>query len=140
MKKSRYLYLLLILLAISLSGCATAPPERPEEQDWGSFTPDQCYSHDGVYYALQTVEAFQGMGSWVKVSIYRTDSGQPVYSFIPDRAWDFWGICWESDSYNIWTQSGDTGLRCYRYDAGQWIEDPNAVRPRDIRSKYDDLQ
>lgn len=66
-----------------------------------------------------------------------TETDQLVSSFYPARARDFWGICWENDSYNIWTQSGDIGVYCYKYEEMQWKRDESAQRPDYIISKYD---
>lgn len=77
------------------------------------------------------------MASVIVVSIYDAETDEFVGDFCPARARDFWGICWESDSYNIWTQSADIGIYCYVYEDGRWIRDENAVRPEDIVSKYD---
>lgn len=106
-------------------------------EDYGSFTPDKTYSYDNVFYAVQEVEKICDVRT-IKVCIYEADTDTMVYYFYPARAWDFWGICWETDSYNIWTQSADIGVYCYRYDNMQWILDEDAVRPPDIISKYDD--
>lgn len=62
---------------------------------------------------------------------------EAVFSFTPARASDFWGICWETDTYNIWIQSGDIGVICYAYADGNWEVDPTAIRPDSIVSKYD---
>ncbi|MBP5180703.1 MAG: hypothetical protein J6127_05390, partial [Clostridiales bacterium] len=48
------------------------------------------------------------------------------------------GMVWESDTYNIWFQSADIGLLCYSMNDNVWTYDPNAVRPDDIISKYED--
>lgn len=58
-------------------------------------------------------------------------------TFEPARAADFWGVCWESDTYDIWIQLGDIGVRCYHYDKGKWTVAPNAVQPEYIFSNYD---
>ena len=75
-----------------------------------------------------------------KVCIYETGTEEKVFEFYTERARDFWGICWESDTYNIWIQSGDTGVYCYRYEDERWIRDDSAERPEDIHSKYDDME
>ena len=59
-----------------------------------------------------------------------------TYSFLPARAEDFWGICWEKDSYNIWTQSADLGISCFEFQNGEWIENENLSTPDYIISKY----
>ncbi len=110
----------------------------PAEAYYGSFTPDKTYSYDKVYYAVQEVEKNTESGvNMIKVCIYETASDHMIFVFYPARARDFWGICWENDSYNIWTQSADIGIFCYRYDAAQWLLDETAQRPDYIVSKYD---
>ena len=56
--------------------------------------------------------------------------------YIFGRAEDFWGICWEKDSYNIWTQSADLGISCFEFQNGEWIENENLSTPDYIISKY----
>ena len=119
-----------LLLLVLLGACSV------RETDWGSFTPDKTESFDQKYYALQKTEQSSD-GERVVVTIYDKSSATAVFSFSPARAWDFWGICWEKDTYNIWIQSGDIGVLCYRYTNGQWTLDESAVRPDYIKSKYD---
>lgn len=66
-------------------------------------------------------------------------TNQQVASFYVDRARDFQGICWESNSYNIWVQSGDSGIVGYLFEAESWTRDNEGTmeRPEDIISKYD---
>lgn len=138
------IFSILLILSYAFTSCSSTGTSRDiaedtsiNEEKWGSFTPDKTYSYDNAYYALQTVENPDDFVREVKVSIYSTDTDEPVADFYAARASDFWGICWESDSYNIWTQSGDTGLACYAYQDGEWVLDREAVRPDDIISKYD---
>lgn len=106
--------------------------------DWGSFTSEKTYSYDGKYYALQSIEEDPEIPvRMIKVTVHSSDTDQVVAEFIPARARDFWGICWESDTYNIWTQSADIGVFCYTYQDGRWSLDEDAERPPDIVSKYD---
>ncbi|MDE5824678.1 MAG: hypothetical protein K2H91_08360, partial [Lachnospiraceae bacterium] len=85
--------------------------EAPQEEEWGSFTPDDVESFDGKFVAKQVVErrSFSDTQSinYVRVDVFDNESGELADSFYAERAWDFWGICWEKDSYNIWTQSAD---------------------------------
>lgn len=105
---------------------------------WGSFTADKTYSYDEKYYAVQEVEYDDNIGvNYIKVCIYETETDELVSFFYPARARDFWGICWENDTYNIWTQSGDIGVYCYKYEEMQWERDESAQRPEYIISKYD---
>lgn len=126
MKKLVLIISMLLLLCVSACGLGA------KDADWGSFSPDRTESFDHRYYAIQTVADSQ-----VKVTVYDCDSDTEVFSFIAARASDFWGVCWEPDSYNIWIQSGDIGVFCYRYENNEWALDENMKRPASIISKYD---
>lgn len=88
------------------------------------------------YYAVQTVDK-EAPWPVIVVSVYDAETDEFIADFSPARSQDFWGICWESDSYNIWTQSADIGIYCYIYQDDKWVRDENAERPEDIVSKYD---
>lgn len=103
----------------------------------GSFTLDKAYSYDEKYYAIQESEDTDASFKYIKVSIYESETNSLIFSFYPARALDFWGICWENDTYNIWTQSADIGIYCYKYEDEQWEIDYSAQRPEYIISKYD---
>lgn len=106
-------------------------------EEYGSFTPEDAYSYDGKLIAHQKVEEGAGVKSIV-VEIKDSVTGELISSFSPARAQDFWGICWENDSYDIWTQSGDIGVYCWRYQDGAWeCDDSHPKRPEYIISKYD---
>ncbi|MDE7417636.1 MAG: hypothetical protein K2N44_15265 [Lachnospiraceae bacterium] len=115
--------------------------EAPQEEEWGSFTPDDVESFDGKFVAKQVVErrSFSDTQSinYVRVDVFDNESGELADSFYAERAWDFWGICWEKDSYNIWTQSADVGIYCYRYENGTWSRDENMERPEYIVSRWE---
>lgn len=139
-RKAFWFIAILVLLALSSVFSHQEVSEENQEvsvEKWGSFTPYKTYSYDNRFYAVQTVEKGE-MASYIVVSIYEAETDEFVGSFCPARSRDFWGICWESDTYNIWTQSADMGIYCYAYQDGQWIRIENAVRPKDIVSKYDD--
>ncbi|MCM1183338.1 MAG: hypothetical protein NC337_08195 [Roseburia sp.] len=140
MKRYKQKIFILILITF-LSGILLLMrrDNTPAEPDYGSFTPDKSYSWDNTYYAVQEVERdTENEVNMIKVCIYETASDRLVFSFYPARARDFWGICWENDTYNIWTQSADVGIDCYRCDNAQWLLDEAAQRPDYIISKYDD--
>lgn len=126
----RFLCLSFVLLFL-LSGCGAVQAE-----DWGSFTADKTYSYDGALYAVQSTQERDG-AAYAVVSICSVQEDEVLFSFEPARALDFWGVCWEDGSYDLWIQSGDTGTLCYAYEDGRWTADPSAVRPEDIVSKYD---
>ena len=101
--------------------------------DYGSFTIGKTYSYDGNYYAVSNEN-----DTMIVVTVYSSDDIE-VFSFEPCRRMDYWGICWENDSYNIWVQSGDLGVLCYRMSDEVWTLDYDAVRPDYIISRYDNL-
>ncbi len=123
--------MLLILTSCNVSEHYTA--------EWGSFSPDKTSSYDNKLYAIQTVEKIEDV-NFVTVNVYLTETEELIYSFTPARALDFWGICWENDTYNIWIQSGDIGVFCYKYENDEWKVDKSATRPSYIKSKYDKYQ
>ena len=105
---------------------------------WGSFRPEPQYSGDGRYLAVQDVVTDESTGlQSVRVTIQDGESGERIFAFITDRARDFWGICWEPGTDRIWTQSADTGLRCYECTEQEWKYNPEAKRPAAVISKYD---
>ena len=107
---------------------------RDSGEFWGSYTADKTYSHDNKYYALQTVE-----DNMIVVTVYDSETNKKIDSFSPARSMDFWGICWEKDSYNIWTQSADIGEYCFEYKNGKWVRHDEYMTPPDyIISRYDE--
>ncbi|MBQ4434937.1 MAG: hypothetical protein II879_02485 [Clostridia bacterium] len=91
------------------------------DEFWGSFTSELSYSFDRKYYAVQTWEpSSRNKTGMVTVKICETGTDEQKCCFIAGRTFDFWGICWEKDSYNLWTQSADTGLIGYEYHNGNW--------------------
>jgi hypothetical protein len=122
----RVLLLVSLLMLVLLAACSSS------KNAWGSFTAEKTGSFDQKFYALQNTD-----GSNVVITVYEKGSDTEVCSFSPARSSDFWGICWEKDTYNIWIQSGDIGVLCYRYTNGQWMLDESAVKPAYIKSKYD---
>ncbi len=118
-----------LLVCVMLAGCGGASD---------SFSTKETHSYDNAYYAVCETDSSPDFDmEYAKVSIYSADDdSEPVFSFYPAEADGFGGVCWESGSYNIWTQS-ELGVYCYRYDLGRWVLDETAERPADIVSKYD---
>ena len=131
MKKVVCLFLALAVLLTFVS-CSNREI-KVDPQEWGSFSPNKTTSYDNKYYALQTVND----NDYIVVTIYETKIDEEVYSFSPARAYDFWGICWESDTYNIWIQSSDIGDYCYKYDTDTWILDEKAQMPDYIITRHE---
>lgn len=128
--------LIAFILVLMLLPSCTAQPSEPAASQWGSFTDGVTYSYDEKYYAVQDVILEDDI-RWVRVCIYNASDDTLVDSFVPARAWDFWGICWEKNTYNIWTQSADIGIYCYAYEGGKWTLDEYAVQPKYIISKWE---
>ena len=101
----------------------------------GSFTDEKTYSYDQKYYAIQNTKEIDSI-IFVEVEIYNNKK-ELISTFTPARASDFWGICWEQDTYNIWIQTADIGLICYSCDNETWTENNTATCPDYIISKYD---
>lgn len=130
MKKVICLFLVLTSLSVFAS-CSNREIEV-DPQEWGSFSPNKTTSYDNKYYALQNVND----NDYIVVTVYETETDREVSSFSPARAWDFWGICWENDTYNIWIQSSDIGEYCYKYDNDTWTLDEEAKMPYYIITRY----
>lgn len=92
--------------------------------------------NDSVFQ-METIHSFDGRlrvdidatEMMVRLDITDEENGELLYSFSPVRRWDFWGICFETDSYNLWVKSGDVGILCYEYDGETWQYNPDAVMP-----------
>lgn len=121
------------MLLFLLSGCGS---QTVQAENWGSFTAEKAYSCDGAFYAVQSTEE-QNSIEYAVVSIYATENNERLFSFAPARASDFWGVCWEQDTYDLWIQSGDIGVLCYQYNDSRWSMVQSKIRPDNIVSKYD---
>ncbi len=131
MKKVTGFFLVFAIFSL-LVGCSNREIEV-DPQEWGSFSPNKTTSYDNKYYALQTVNE----NDYIVVTVYETETEKEVSSFSPARARDFWGICWENDTYNIWIQSSDIGTFCYKYDNDTWTLDEEAEIPDYIITRYE---
>ena len=122
---------MLLFVCLLFAGCQN----QHSNENWGSFTAEKTYSYDQKYYAIQNTKEIDGI-IFVEVEIYN-NKNELINTFTPARASDFWGICWEQDTYNIWIQSADIGLICYSCDNETWTENNTATCPDYIISKYD---
>ena len=128
----KILSVLLSIVAVFIMCSCTLVSASAPGTEYGSFTIEKTSSYDGKYYAYMTQH-----DEMIVVNIYSEDD-EEVFTFEPCRKWDFWGICWENDSYNLWVQSGDLGILCYTMSDEVWSLDLDAVRPDYIISKYDE--
>ena len=128
----KILAVLLSIAAIFIMCSCTLISASAPGTEYGSFTIEKTSSYDGKYYAYMTQH-----DQMIVVNIYSEDDNE-VFTFEPCRKSDFWGICWENDSYNLWVQSGDIGIICYTMSDEVWSVDDSAVRPDYIISKYEE--
>ena len=127
----KILSVLLSIVAVFIMCSCTLVSASAPGTEYGSFTIEKTSSYDGKYYAYMTQH-----DEMIVVNIYSEDDNE-VFTFEPCRKSDFWGICWENDSYNLWVQSGDIGIICYTESDEVWSVDNSAVRPDYIISKYE---
>ncbi len=137
MKRLMLVFLMLLILLFT-TACSdiiarVTATETPRQRFWGSYTDRRTFSFDRKYYAVQNSE--DGM---IKVTVYLTSSNVAVCEFMPARSMDFWGICWERDTYTIWTQSADIGAYGYEYHDGVWERNENLNPPAYIISRWDE--
>lgn len=124
------------LMLLGLPGCSS--PKSSEYEYWGSFTNGPVVSSDGLYRAEHAAVKQDGSDvSVIQVKIYDNNTNKLVDSFIPARAWDFWGICWEDGTHRIWIQSADIGIHCYDFQNDHWVLNKDIEQPKTIESKYD---
>ena len=127
--------LMILLFTTACSGiiARVTATETPQQSFWGSYTAEKTYSYDHKYYAVQNVE--NGM---IRISVFQTASGELVDAFTPARSMDFWGICWERDTYTIWTQSADIGIYGYELCNGIWKQNESLRPTAYIISRWDE--
>ena len=127
-----------VLIALMcLVSCSKEPKKdvavMVSDQQLSQFTTDMTPCHDKKYYII--------MGANIKddtlvsvINIY-SDIGDMVYSFEAGNVDNFRGVCWEKDSYNIWTLTGDNTLRCYKFSDNKWQLEKDALIPEYMLKK-----
>jgi len=128
---------LILMMGLALAGCRGVRITYNRQSDsaqrrekYGSFSPDLTTSYDGRFYAVQQKVRPEGMSvDYIHVTVYDAEAEEVADSFLTERAWDFWGICWEQDSYDIWVQSGDIGTYCMKYEEGRWVRSEDHEEP-----------
>jgi hypothetical protein len=127
MKKTIALLLLIIVL---FSGCG-APAVQ---EDYGSFTLSKTYCYNEEYYAKTTSFKNDDGAQMTVVDIYLATNDVIKCSIVTDAESEFWGFCWEKDSYNIWIQTSK-GISCYKKGNYEWTIDETAQKPDYIVEK-----
>lgn len=138
MHRKRWLFPAVFLLLALLVYSYAWKADTPDATSWGSFTDQPVITSDGLYRAEHKAVKEDGMATtMIRVDIYLHHNNKPVATFYPARASDFWGVCWQEDTYSLWIQSGDTGIFCYEKTDDGWQVNENAIRPDTIVSKWD---
>ena len=113
------------------------PTEEELFEDFGSFTYLPTDSYDGRYRAELNIERREGdLATTVYVFITDTEGDEIAQVIRSERAYDFWGICWEYDNYNLWIQSSDIGTVCYSFNGEEWEKNNEAVKPDYIVTRH----
>ena len=123
LKKRLLIFALSLAVAFALyhGGIAILSLKPDDPAEYGSFTSKTAVSSDGRYSARQTAVRMDGAEEKIiRIDIHDNVTGELADSFFAERAFDFWGICWEEDTYNLWIQSGDVGVYCFEYTNGKW--------------------
>ena len=124
------------LILLGMTSCSS--PQSSEPEYWGSFTNGPVISSDGLYRAEHAATKQDGYDvSVIQVKVYDNSTNELLDSFIPARAWDFWGVCWEEGTHRIWIQSADIGIYCYELQDGSWVLNESIDRPDSIVSKWE---
>ena len=132
-------WMLLLILALSIAllifqiyKCALFAIEEDQAaaNTYGSFHIETISSFDG-----QLRLEIDDRTPMIIINVFNEKDNALIYSFEAVRKWDFGGVCFEKDTYNIWIQSSDIGTICYEYDDGVWRYNPRAIRPLYIISK-----
>lgn len=132
--KKILMILICCLILPGLTGCTST--QTTQSESWGSFTNAPVISFDGLYRAEHTAVKQEGSDGFViQVNVYNNSTNELLDSFIPARAMDFWGICWEEGTHRIWTQSADVGIHCYELQNGHWVLHEDVERPNTIIPK-----
>lgn len=130
---SLVLDIIIVIFSFGLSAVFNVIPKK-----WGSFTDRPVISSDGKYRAEHDAVKLDGYNvKMIQVDVYDNAADELLCSFVPARAMDFYGICFEEGTHNIWTQSADIGIHCYERIGDEWVRDEDAVCPKSIQSKWD---
>lgn len=132
----RRLAIMLAVAAALLAAVVFALSRDTRSVRQGSFVsgiPGRVESADGKYYAEQSLEkAADSRENAVKVTVYDAGTKAVAGEFLTRRAYDFMGICWAPEGYDIWVQSGDAGVYRMRFEDGAWVEDHDGALPEGI--------
>lgn len=111
-----------------------ADKEADRKQMYGSFNVEEAMSYDKKF----TAKVLIGSGM-VTVQIIDNETDAIVSSFKPCGKGEFYGICWENDSYNLWVQTDTSLVICYSMKESKWDWqiNENARKPDYIKGRYD---
>lgn len=131
MKRSVILISILLVLLL-LSGCGAKQNKQGDNslvspKQTEMFSTEMTASHDGAYFSVIGVR-YEGDDVEAVVNVF-SEMGECVDSFVAGNVDSFFGVCWEKDSYNIWTLSTENGLSCYTCKDEKWTLDESSVLP-----------
>ena len=111
-----------------------ADKEADRKTMYGSFNVEEAKSYDGKF----TAKVLIGSGM-VTVQITDNETDSIVSSFKPCGKGQFYGICWENDSYRLWVQTDTSRFICYSMKESRWDWqiDEGARKPEYIKGRYD---
>ena len=111
-----------------------ADKEADRKTMYGSFNVEEAKSYDGKF----TAKVLIGSGM-VTVQIIDNETDSIVSSFKPCGKGQFYGICWENDSYRLWVQTDTSRFICYSIKESRWDwqMEEGARKPEYIKGRYD---
>lgn len=133
MKRIICIAALTLLCLVSCSEAESKVAVMLSEEQVAQFSTQMTASHDNKYYTLMGVNTKDGKNLAV-VNVF-SDTGDYIFSFEAGNVDNFRGACWENDSYNIWTLSGDNTLRCYKFSDEKWALSKDETIPQYMPKK-----
>lgn len=122
---------LTIAMLLILTSCKennkTSQQASITEKQFEMFTTDMTPSYDNKYFAIMGVKSEND--TFLAIINVFSDIGDAVFSFTVGNIDNFFGICWERDTYNIWILSADKGMTCYEYNNEEWVLNESASLP-----------
>lgn len=124
MKKILILTMIVLLMITGCNSKNTASDEvQITKEQAEMFTTDMTASFDSKYFAIMGASV-EDDKTLAVVNIF-SEMGDSVYSFTAGNIDNFFGVCWEKDTYNLWILTSDNDAVCYKYADNKWVLDNN---------------
>ena len=125
MKKILILTMIVLLMITGCNSKNTALDEvQITKEQAEMFTTDMTASFDSKYFTIMGASV-EDDKTLAVVNIF-SEMGDSVYSFTAGNIDNFFGVCWEKDTYNLWILTSDNGAMCYKHENGEWSFDETA--------------